>query len=343
MRAVDLIRNDKILLKFFSEFHDSSRRAVRTENFFNLVRDEFFDVCATRSEILARVKVVGVLHEVFADTGSHGKAQVGVDVDFADCGARCFAELSFRNADCVFKCAAVVVDDFNVFGNDGACAVENNREARDSLFDFGENVKAQFRRFKNAGFGVAGALFGREFECAVAGADSDSQGIATCLCDEFFNLFRFGVVGFVGVDADFVLNARELTKFSLDNYAVCMRVFDDFFGLLNVFCKGLVRAVEHNGGESAVDARFAGCEIRAVIEVQSNRNVADFESRANEMDEILMVGVLASTGGALQNDRRLHFGSGTRDALDDFHVVDVERANGEAVLVSLLKHSFGCN
>ena len=56
-----------------------------------------------------------------------------------------------------------------------------------------------------------------------------------------------------------------------------------------------------------------------------------------------MIGVLASTGGALKHDRRLHFGSGTRDALDDFHVVDVERANGEAVLVSLLEHSFCCD
>ena len=104
-----------------------------------------------------------------------------------------------------------------------------------------------------------------------------------------------------------------------------------------------MRAVEHNGSEAAVDTRFAGCEIRTVVEVQSNRNVADFESRFDEVDEVLMVRVLSCAGGALKDDGRFEFGSGTRDALNDFHVVDVERADSEAAFVSFLEHSFGRN
>ena len=148
------------------------------------MRNELFDVVASRREILTRVEVIRMLNEMFADTGSHRKAKVGVDVDFADSGFRGFAELIFGNADSVFQVAAVVVDDFDVFGNDRGRAVKDNREAGDFLFDFFENVKAQFGRFKNAGFGIARALFGREFECAVAGADSDCQRVATGLFDE---------------------------------------------------------------------------------------------------------------------------------------------------------------
>ena len=104
-----------------------------------------------------------------------------------------------------------------------------------------------------------------------------------------------------------------------------------------------MRAVEHDGGKAAVDAGLTSCEIRTVIEVQSNRNVIDFESCADEVNEILMVCIFTCAGGALKNDRRLKFGSGTGDALNDFHVVDVERADSELTLVSLLEHSFGCD
>ena len=153
----------KILLQSFCEFHNRRSRTFRAENVFNLVRNEFFDISATGREVLARVKVFGILHEVFADTCSQSEAEVGVDIDFADSRFSRFAELVFGNADCVFEFAAVVVDDFNILRDNGRCAVKNNRETGDLFFDFGKNVKAKFGRFKNAGFGVAGALFRREF------------------------------------------------------------------------------------------------------------------------------------------------------------------------------------
>ena len=134
------------LFEVFGKFHDAGCAAFGAENFFNLVLDEFFDVRAAGREILARVKVVGMLHEVFTNTSRQSKAQVRVDIDFADCGLCSFAELVFGNADSVFELSAVIVDDFDIFGDNGACAVKDNREGYRSA------VRAvQERRFRDCG------------------------------------------------------------------------------------------------------------------------------------------------------------------------------------------------
>ncbi len=140
--AVDAAEKFLVLV---DQSHDARRAAFGTENGLNLVGDELFDIVAPRSDVLAGIKMFGMSLEVFADTSGHSEAEVGVDVNFADSGLRGFAELVFRNANGVVEFAVIVVDNFDVLRNNGGSAVEDNRELRDFLFDFGEDVEAQGR------------------------------------------------------------------------------------------------------------------------------------------------------------------------------------------------------
>ena len=51
-----------------------------------------------------------------------------------------------------------------------------------------------------------------------------------------------------------------------------------------------------------------------------------------------MLGICARALGDLENDRRLLHRGRLGDALNDFHVVDVERADGIVAFIRLLKH-----
>ena len=72
--------------------------------------------------------------------------------------------------------------------------MQNDREARQTLGDFVQNVEAQRRRNEDALF-VAGALLGLELVSAVGGADGDGQGVNAGLGDELLDLFGTGVGG----------------------------------------------------------------------------------------------------------------------------------------------------
>ena len=163
-------------LSLLQERHDLCGLAVGAEDFLDLVLDEFADVVASRRDVLARIEVLGMLLEVLADARRHGEAQVGVDVDLADCRLRRFSQLILGNAYGVGEIAVVVVDDLDVLGNDGRGAVQYDGEARQTLFDFREDVEAQFGRYEHA-LGVLRALFGLELEGAVARADGDREGV----------------------------------------------------------------------------------------------------------------------------------------------------------------------
>ena len=109
---------------------------------------------------------------MLADTSGHAETEVGVDVDFANSHGSSFAELVFRDADSIGEMAVVSIDDFDVFRNDGRCAVEHDREAREAFGNVFEDIETEFRRNEDA-FSVACALIWCEFVCAVARADSD--------------------------------------------------------------------------------------------------------------------------------------------------------------------------
>ena len=80
--------------------------------------NKFFDVAAAICKVLPRVEMGRFFFEMFPNTCGHGKTQIGVDVDLADSGFCCFAQLILRNANGIRHMAAVIVDDFHVFRND---------------------------------------------------------------------------------------------------------------------------------------------------------------------------------------------------------------------------------
>ena len=167
------------------ELQDFSSAAIGTKNVFDLVFNEFLDVGTAISNVLTRVKVFRMSHEVLTDTSRKSQTQVRVDVDFANCGFSSFAELVFRNTNSIIEFAAVSIDDFNVLRNNGRSTMENDRELRNLLLDFSENVETQFGRYENA-FSIARALFRLELECTMGSTDSDSQRIYASFFDEFF-------------------------------------------------------------------------------------------------------------------------------------------------------------
>ena len=121
--------------------------------------------------------------------------------------------------------------------------MQNDREARKSLGDFFQDVHAKLRIC--AGF---------ELVCAVAGSDSDGEGVASGAGNELFDFFRTGVGRILSADLDIILDACQGTELSLDDNAVCVCVLNDLLGLRDVLLEGVAGIVDHDRGESAVDA-----------------------------------------------------------------------------------------
>ena len=144
---------------------------------YDLVRDHVFHSLAGRLEILARVKVIGVLGEILADIACHGKTDIRVDVDLADSQLGSLPELIFRDANGVGHISAVIVDHLDKLLRDGGRAVEHDREARETLDALMQHVEAQRRRNKNA-VSIAGALGSLEFIGAVGSSDGNRERVA---------------------------------------------------------------------------------------------------------------------------------------------------------------------
>ena len=54
--------------------------AVAAQHMHHLMGNHFLDGGAGRREVLARVKMIRMLHKILAQAGRHGQAQIGVDV-----------------------------------------------------------------------------------------------------------------------------------------------------------------------------------------------------------------------------------------------------------------------
>ena len=136
--------------------------------------DHGLDGGAGFAKIQTRIEVRGLFNKVLTDAGSKSKAQIGVDVNLADSHGSGLAELLFRNADSIGHLSAVLVDDLHKFLRYRGCTMQNDREARQTLGDFLQYVKAKGRRDQDA-ICIAGALFSRELVSAMGCADGDSQ------------------------------------------------------------------------------------------------------------------------------------------------------------------------
>ena len=257
-----------------------------------------------------------------------------------------FAELLLGDADCVGHLAAVFVDHLYEILGYGRGSVQNDREAGEALGDFFEDVKAEGRGNEDALL-VAGALSGGELVGAVAGADGDGEGVYAGLGNKLFNLIGTGVGSVFGAYVNRVFDAGQTAEFAFNNYAVVVSVLNNLTGELDVVFEGMMAAVDHNRGETAVDAAFAKLEGIAVIEVYADGKIkaGGFfrvdDGGFDELHKIGMLGILAGAGGNLKNQGSLLFDGGFGDALDDFHVVYVESADGVAAFIGLLEHFLG--
>ena len=176
----------------------------------------------------------------------------------------------------------------------------------------------------------------------MAGTDSDGEGIHAAFLDKFLNLIRIRQV-FADViisHSDHVLlDAAQLAQFRLDDHVSGVRVFDDFPGDFDILLERPVRGVDHDRCEAVVNKLLARLECVAVVQVDRDGNVRIFlDDHIDYRPEIAVFGIGASAPGNLQNQRSLLFGNRTDDALGDFHVIDIERANRIAVLIRHLEH-----
>ena len=317
------------------------------ENVDDFVLVESGHAVTSRSEVLSRVELSRFVVEDFTDAGGHGKTGIGVDVDLADSGLCGFAEFFFRDADSSLESAAVGVDDINFFLRNGGGTVENDREARELLFDGVEDVECERRRNEAAGLRVDGALFGFELVCAVGGADGDREGVDAGLGDEVDDFFRLGVVGDFG--SNFIFNAREDAEFAFDGDAELVSEIADLLGQGDVLVVRKSGAVDHDGGEAEFDAALAELEGITVVEVEADRDgafaFADlfgvFDRALSHVAEEGLVRVVASAFGNLEDHRGFHFRASGDDRLELFHVVEVERRDRIVALHGFCEHVFG--
>ena len=176
------------------------------------------------------------------------------------------------------------------------------------------------------------------------GADGDGEGIAAGSGYEFLDLFGTGIGGVFGGYLDFILNAGERAELRFNDHAVVVRIGDDLPGQGDILFKRLGGGVDHDGGEAAVNAAFAQLKAVAVVEVNADGEVKTgvllriFDCRFDQLHEIDMIGVLARALGDLQDERCALLDGGVADALDDLHVVDIERADGIPAVIGFLKH-----
>ena len=122
-----------------------------------------------------------------------------------------------------------------------------------------------------------------------------------------------------------------------------MRIVDDLLGQRDVVLKRMMAAVNHDRSEAAVDAGFAELERVAVVEVDADGQPRVLNGSFDELHQIHMLCIVARARGNLQDQRRVFLHRRFGDALDDFHVVDVECADGVAAFVRFFEHFGGCN
>ena len=284
-------------------------------------------------EVLPGIKVIRMLGEVLADNRGHCQTDIGVNVDFANCTAGCLTELFFRNADGTGHVAAVLVDDLHEFLRNRGRTMQYDRESGQLLGTFFEHIEPEL------GFGAGFELVG-----AVAGADGDSQGVTAGAGREFNHFFRMRVHCLVGIDGNLIFHAGESTEFSFDHDTMIMCVLNDLTGEGDILFERLGGSVDHDRGETAVDAALAQFKGVTMIQVQRDRDLGvQLYSSLYELDQVGMVGIGTGTLGYLQDDGSLKLSGGIGNTLNDFHVVDVEGADSVSAVIGFLKHFSCCN
>ena len=206
--------------------------------------------------------------------------------------------------------------------------MQDDREAGQTLGAFFQHLEVQL-----------GLLTGLELVRAVGRADGNRQRIAARAGHKLFDFFRMGVHFLTMLHLHVVFDAGERAEFRLDDHAVVMGILDDLAGQSDIVLKGLGGSVNHDGREAAVDAALAQLKAVAVVKVQRNRDIGVLDNRRfHQLHQIGVVGIRARALGHLQDDGSLQLTRRLGDALNDFHVVDVESADRIAAVIRLLEH-----
>ena len=119
-----------------------------------------------------------------------------------------------------------------------------------------------------------------------------------------------------------------------------MCIVNDLLCQRDVVFKAMLGTVDHDGREAAVDAGLADLKILAVVQMQSQGQTCLSNSSLDQLDQIVVLGILSCAGRDLQNDRGLFLCGSFCDALDDLHIVYIEGTDGVAALIGLFKHFF---
>jgi len=297
---------------------------------------ELDEVVASVSEVLAGVVVLRVVDKVLADSSGHSKTTIRVDVDLANGALDSLADLVLGDADSVLDLSTVLVDGGNMLLRDRRRAVENDGEARDADLDLVEDVKAE------VGLGAR-----RELDNTVAGADGDGKTVNTSALDKVLHLVGAGVVALLG--SNIVLDASKNTKLTLNSNVELVSILNNLLGKSNVLVIGKSRTVDHDVGETALDAGNNKLVAVTVVKVESNGDslavsadlLGVLNSTLSHVTQKSLVSIGTSTLGNLKDNRALALSAGSDNGLHLLHVVEVEGRNSKTAVNSTAEHLTG--
>lgn len=166
---------------------------------FYLVHDHLLHSLSGRLQIASRVEIRRILAECFTDGTCHSQTDIGVDIDLADSHRGSLAEHVFRDAFRAEDFAAIGIALFHKFRNDGRSAMEDDRVVRQELADLFQTFIVKI-----------GVAF--EFVSSVAGADRNSERVASGKLYELSRFFRIRKDRILCIDTDQIFYAGQTSE-----------------------------------------------------------------------------------------------------------------------------------
>ena len=267
--------------------------------------DQCHNIGTSDLAVLLGVECVGIFCEVLLNAVAERDAQLGGEVYLADAAADGLANGLVRYT---------------------GCTVQYQRDGN-QLADGAQTVKVQL---------------GHALVQTVSRADGNCQRVDTGALNELLGLLGIGER--VAVAAfQIVFLAANLAELSLNrNTGGCAGV-GNAAGEGDVVLKGVVRAVDHDGGVAGAQCLHSQLEAVAVIEVHGNRNGCTLCGSLGHGKVVVQTGVLDGGRGGLHDDRRAAFLSRLHDCHHHLHVFYVECTDRIVTGLRTQEHFFGCN
>ena len=120
-----------------------------------------------------------------------------------------------------------------------------------------------------------------------------------------------------------------------------VRIFHYLLGNGNILGKRLGAGVDHYRGKTRIDTILTGLKISTMVQMEGNGQARILHSGLHQLTQVDGLGILAGPCRSLQNDRCLDLSRRLGNRLDDLHVVNIEGADGVALLIGLAEHFGG--